>query len=93
METAASEVTLPTLAGALCGGALVVGVSLWALWLKKRRRQERDERPPQEEKILRPAGYFAMGRVEELGDRLTWGMVRAVLAGIGLERRREPFGR
>jgi uncharacterized protein YneF (UPF0154 family) len=42
--------------GSLGAYALVVG-SFWGLfWLKKRRREERKERPPQREKLLRPAG-------------------------------------
>ena len=42
--------------GSLVACALVLG-SFWGLfWLKMRRRKERKERPPQWEKLLRPAG-------------------------------------
>jgi hypothetical protein len=40
-------------AGAALGAGLVVGV----FWLKRRRREQPRERPPEREKLLRPAGY------------------------------------
>jgi hypothetical protein len=68
--------------GAVCGCLLAFGGSCSILWFKKRKREERNERPPQEEKILRPPGYFAMCRVEELAEKLVWVMLMAASAGM-----------
>ena len=47
---------LAQVVGSLVACGLVLG-SFWGLlWLKKRRREERKERPSQREKLLRPAG-------------------------------------
>jgi hypothetical protein len=51
-------------------------------WLKKRRREERKERPPQREKLLRPAGYSAMCRIEALSEKWMSGVAQAIGAGM-----------
>jgi uncharacterized iron-regulated membrane protein len=56
MQTAVGGLNLAQMVGSLVACALVLG-SFWGLfWLKKRRREARNEGPPQREKLLRPAG-------------------------------------
>jgi hypothetical protein len=72
--------------GAVCG----VGVFCGAVWLlfrlKQQRKEARGERPPQPEKILRPAGWSALQRLDEVFDRLLnaalWGVAGAAMAGL-----------
>src|SRR5882672_3282010 len=82
MQSGALGVNWTPLVGAVCGCLLVFAASCGIVWFKKRKREERDERPPKEEKILRPAGYFAMCRVEELAEKLVWVMLMAASAGM-----------
>jgi hypothetical protein len=68
--------------GSLVACALVLGV-FWALfWLKRRRREERKERPPQREKLLRPAGYSAMRRIDALWEKCMSAVAQAIGAGV-----------
>jgi hypothetical protein len=70
----------------VCG----VGVFCGAVWLlfrlKQQRKEARGERPPQPEKILRPAGWSALQRLDEVFDRLLnaalWGVAGAAMAGL-----------
>ena len=60
---------------------MVLG-SFWGLfWVKKRRREERKERPPQREKLLRPVGYSAMCRIDALSEK--WMSAAAQAIGSG----------
>ena len=62
MQTGVGSLNLAQVVGSLAAGALVLG-GFWGLfWLKRRRREARNERPPQREKVLRPAGYSAICR-------------------------------
>ena len=68
--------------GSLVACALVLG-SFWGLfWLKKRRREERRERPPQREKLLRPAGYSAMRRIDALSEEWMSAAAQAIGTGV-----------
>jgi hypothetical protein len=49
---------------------------------KKRQQAERNERPPQSEKGLRPAGYSASRRIFELSDDLLFALLEACAGAI-----------
>ena len=68
--------------GSLVAEALVLGTFWGLFWLKKRRREERKERPPQREKLLRPAGYSAMCRIDALSEKWMSAAAQAVGAGL-----------
>jgi hypothetical protein len=68
--------------GGMLGCVAVAGALSGVLWHRQRRRHEINERPPQEEKILRPAGYFAMRQVEEHQEELLWAILQALGAGM-----------
>jgi hypothetical protein len=73
---------LAQVVGALVACALVLG-SFWGLFrLKRRWREERKERPPQREKLLRPAGYSAMCRIDALSEKWMSAAAQAVGAGV-----------
>lgn len=73
---------LAQVVGLLVAFALVLG-SFWGLfWLKRRRRGERKERPPQREKLLRPAGYSAMCRIDALWEKCMSAVAQAIGAGV-----------
>jgi hypothetical protein len=56
MQTGVGALNTAQVIGSLVACALVPG-SFWGLFrLKKWRREERKERPPQRQKLLRPAG-------------------------------------
>lgn len=68
--------------GMIAGGGLVLAVIHLSRWLKSRRREARRERPPQREKLLRPAGYSAMCRLDDLADKLMLAVVQAAATGL-----------
>ena len=79
MQTGVGSLNLAQVVGSLVAWALVLG-SFWGLfWLKKRRREERKERRPQREKLLRPAGYAAMRQIDALWEK--W--MRAAAQAVG----------
>lgn len=82
MQTGDGGIGWTQAAGAALGAGLVVGVLVGSFWLKRRRREERRERPPQREKLLRPAGYWAMKQVDERWEGLTWALAQAIGAGV-----------
>lgn len=82
MQTGDGGVGWTQAAGAALGAGLVVGVLVGSFWLKRRRREERRERPPQREKLLRPAGYWAMKQVDERWEGLTWALAQPIGAGV-----------
>src|SRR5437867_3469711 len=84
MQASAFGVNWAQYAWALAGCALVVGALLGLLQSKKLQREARRERPPQKEKLLRPAGYSAMCRLEDLTDKLFPALVQALVAGAVL---------
>ena len=49
---------------------------------RKRQQEERDERPPQSEKVLRPAGYSANRRIFDLSDRLLFALLEACAGAV-----------
>jgi len=71
-------------AGSLAGAGLVIATVVGLLRLRKWRRDARKERPPQSEKLLRPAGYSAMSRMDKAADALLDALLQAVLAGLVL---------
>lgn len=78
MDPAPSGLSLPQLVGSLAGPALVFG-TIYALFrYRELLKEKRRERPPQEEKILRPAGYFALCRIEELNEKLMFALLEAL---------------
>src|SRR5207244_10528771 len=50
--------------------------------LQRRRREARKERPPQNEKLLRPPGYSALLKIDDLADNLPFTAAQALAAGI-----------
>ena len=68
--------------GALCGGALVALAVVVLLALKRRRMEARNERPPQRQKLVRPPGYSAMCRIDDLMEKLLFTLVQAVGTGV-----------
>ena len=73
---------LAQVVGSLVACALVLGTFWGLFWLKRRRREERKERPPQREKLLRPAGYSAMCRIDALSEKWMSAAAQAVGAGV-----------
>ena len=82
MQTGDGGIGWLQVVGAVIGAALVAGVLLGLFWFKKRRREQRRERPPQREKLLRPAGYWAMKQVDERWENLTWAVAQTIGAGV-----------
>jgi hypothetical protein len=76
------DVIVSATVGMLAGGVVVLGIVVGWQRLKKRRREARRERPPQAEKLLRPAGYSALCRLEELADSLVTALFQAIGAGL-----------
>ena len=82
MQTGVGGLNLPQVIGSLVACALVLGVFWGLIWLKRRRREERKERPPQREKLLRPAGYSAMRRIDALWEKCMSAVAQAIGAGV-----------
>ncbi len=81
MEPGSVGVNWGQVVGELCGGALVVAAE-YGFWLwREREKERRKERPPQEEKILRPAGYFALCKLDELSDKAVLALIEGLGAG------------
>src|ERR1017187_3710491 len=78
MQTGIGGLNLAQVVGSLVACALVLGGFYGLFSLKKRRREQRKERPPQRDKLLRPAGYSAMRRIDALWEKLMW-----AAAGLG----------
>ncbi len=70
MDPAQSGLSWLQVMGSPVAPALIIGIIYAFVWYREQAKQKRRERPPQEEKILRPAGYFALCRVEELNEKL-----------------------
>src|SRR5437660_5437529 len=68
--------------GSLAGFGLVIVTFVGVLRFRKWRRDARNERPPQSEKLLRPAGYSAMSRMDKASDGLIDALVQTVSAGV-----------
>ena len=82
MQTGFGGLNLAQVVGSLVAGALVLG-KFWGLFcLKERWREERKERPLQREKLLRPAGYSAMRRVEALSEKWMSATAQAIGPGV-----------
>jgi hypothetical protein len=81
MKPSAFGVNWAQIAWSLGGCGLVVGTLFCLLKFKERQREARRERPPKKEKLLRPAGYSAWCRMDELSEKLLQGLVSALGAG------------
>lgn len=68
--------------GVVVGGGFVLGMLFGMVHLRNRRRAARRERPPQKENLLRPAGYSAMCRIEDLSNRFVLGIAFAAIGGV-----------
>jgi hypothetical protein len=82
MQTGIGGLNLPQVIGSLVACGFVLGVFWGLFWLKRRRREERKERPPQREKLLRPAGYSAMRRIDALWEKCMSAVAQAIGAGV-----------
>jgi uncharacterized iron-regulated membrane protein len=72
MQTGVGGLNLAQVVGSLVACALVLG-SFWGLfWLKKRRREERKERPPQREKLMQRGMSAGCGIFWPGSGRRTW---------------------
>src|SRR2546430_13122803 len=69
-------------AGSVAGFGLVIVTFAGVLRFRKWSRDARNERPPQSEKLLRPAGYSSMRRMDKATDALMPALVQAVSAGL-----------
>ncbi|MGH7972022.1 MAG: hypothetical protein ACREIC_25195, partial [Limisphaerales bacterium] len=82
MQPSVSGITGEQMIGAVMGCGVVVAVVYYFLWFRERRKAERYERPPQEQKILRPAGFHAMCKVEELSEKLSLALLEGLGSGL-----------
>ncbi|MCP5523257.1 MAG: hypothetical protein H7A46_17110 [Verrucomicrobiales bacterium] len=67
--------------GALSGVVVAFAVAVLLLWLERRKRKARNERPPQTCKLLRPPGYSLMQKLDDLNDRLDLPLLELLGAG------------
>jgi hypothetical protein len=74
--------------GAFGGMGLFIGGVVLLYRFKEWRRESRRERPPQSEKILRPAGWSSMQEFDEVFERLMfaflWGVAGGAMVGVML---------
>ena len=82
MQTGIGGLNLAQVVGSLVACALVLGGFYGLFSLKKRRREQRKERPPQRDKLLRPAGYSATCRIDTLSEKWMSAAAQAVGAGM-----------
>ncbi len=72
--------------GEVLGPLIAAGAFVVHFKIKKRRKAARRERPPQREKVLRPAGYSALCRIDDLTERgllaLLYTLAAAAVLGI-----------
>src|SRR5260370_1057833 len=72
--------------GGIIGGAIGCGVAVAGLvglhLLRQRRKEARKERAPQSERILRPAGYSALRRIDELWDKMELVLLQVIGASF-----------
>jgi hypothetical protein len=61
---------------------LVAATFILLFLFKKRRREARKERPPQKQKLLRPAGYSGLCRLDDVGEEFTSALAQALAAGV-----------
>jgi hypothetical protein len=65
----------------MIGAGLSSFVFIIYAWVRHRRKTARNERPPQQTKILRPAGYSLHCRIDDLSDKFTLAVMESGLAG------------
>lgn len=82
MEARAFSLQTGQVVGAAVAAVSVGALLLMFLWLKRRRREARNERAPQREKVLRPAGYSSLCRIDELHEQLLSGLAQAVASAV-----------
>ncbi len=81
MDAGSSGLNWPQVIGSAALPCVVLGIVYWFVWYREQAKEKRRERPPQEEKILRRAGYFALCRIEDLNGRLMFALMEALGAG------------
>ena len=84
MEAVRIQLTLAEIAAGLAGCAAGIAAPYMILRHKRQKRLQRSERPPQEEKILRPAGYHAMSMVDDLVEKVQEWTLQAAASGLVL---------
>jgi hypothetical protein len=82
MQSGAVGLNWVQVAGVLAALGLIFVTFFCLKRLKQRRREESGERPPQREKVLRPAGYSAMCRMDDLAEELVSAVIQAAGAGM-----------
>jgi MFS family permease len=82
MQPALLGLSWNQLLGAVISVAAVVAIIFGLFHLQRRRREARKERPPQTEKLLRPPGYSALLKIDELTDNLLFTLTQALAAGV-----------
>src|SRR3954470_11886965 len=82
MQSGFLDLKWAPLVGIVLSCCAVLGVFRLLFDLKKRRREARRERPPQREKILRPAGHSAMRQLDAAVEKLNWAIAQALTAAM-----------
>jgi len=72
------------LLGMMIGAGATVSIFMTYAWARRRGKVARNERPPQQTKILRPAGYSLHCRIDDLSEKFTSAVMQSVLAGTTL---------
>jgi hypothetical protein len=70
--------------GMITGAVLIMSVFLIFAWSRHRRRIARNERPPQQTKILRPAGHSLVCRIDDLSEKFSMALVGSLMGGMTL---------
>lgn len=69
------------LIGVLSGSVIVMMTFLGLARQRRRMREKLVEKPPQREKLLRPAGYYLQCRIQELNEEWSSELLQAICAG------------
>lgn len=72
----------PQVIGMLAAPALVCGIFFSLFRFERRSREPCREKPPQMEKILRPPGYSAMCKIDELVDKSAMAAFQTIMASL-----------
>jgi len=67
--------------GMMIGAGLTALIFFIYAWIRRRRKIARNERPPQQTKILRPPGYSLHCEIDDLSEKLAFTVMQSVLAG------------
>ncbi|MDR3457496.1 MAG: nuclease-related domain-containing protein [Verrucomicrobiae bacterium] len=67
--------------GMMVGAASTASIFIAYAWTRRRRKIARNERPPQQTKILRPPGYSLHCQIDDLSEKFSFAVMQSVLAG------------